>query len=256
MLLKIEGSDDLSGQIYRAIQRAILSGHLKGGARLPSTRGLARELGVSRNTALRAYERLLAEGYATGTVGSGTYVTSVLPETMLRAERAGQLAERGLGATPQLSAFGRRLHDAALAPYLFGRSYGLRYDFRYGVPAVEEFPHELWRRLLLRRARAVSVRSLDYGEEAGYGPLREALAEYLQHARGVVCHPAQVLIVNGSQQALDLATRVLLEPGDGVVIEEPHYPAAYRVFAAAGARLIPGPVDAEGLNAAALPKWS
>jgi GntR family transcriptional regulator/MocR family aminotransferase len=127
------------------------------------------------------------------------------------------------------------------------------YDFRYGVPAVEEFPHELWRRLLMRRVRGASIRSLEYGPQEGYGPLREAIADYVRRVRGVVCEPEQVLVVNGAQQALDLAARVLLEPGDRVVIEEPHFPGARRVFLAAGARLVTVPVDSEGLNAEALP---
>lgn len=95
----------------------------------------------------------------------------------------------------------------------------MRYDFRYGVPAVEELPHDIWRRLLARRARSASLRSLRYGPPEGYGPLREAIADYLRRSRAVVCEPEQIVVANGSQQALDLAARVLLDPGDHVILE-------------------------------------
>jgi GntR family transcriptional regulator/MocR family aminotransferase len=130
----------------------------------------------------------------------------------------------------------------------------LRYDFRYGLPAVEDFPHDIWRRLLTRRARSASLRSLRYGPPEGYGPLREAIADYLRRSRAVICEPEQIVVVNGSQQALDLTARILLDPGDRVVIEEPHYQGARQVFLAAGAELLPGRVDAEGLDVTALPK--
>jgi len=254
MLFSIEGRKDLSRQLYQSIRSAILSGQLIGGSRLPPTRGLAQDLSVSRNTVLLAYDQLLAEGYVEGRVGSGTYVASALPETGLGIAGATRQAAPGERGSHHLSTYGRRLLDESIAPlWTLGQSHGLLYDFRYGVPAVEEFPHELWRRLLMRRARAASVRSLEYGPQEGYAPLREVIADYLQRVRGVVCEPEQVLVVNGSQQALDLAARVLLDPGDRVVIEEPHYPGARRVFLAAGAHLTTGPVDSEGLDVDALP---
>ena len=129
---------------------------------------------------------------------------------------------------------------------------GPRYDFRYGRPAVDEFPREIWRRLLAARARRTSRDAVGYASPSGYGPLRDALAEYLRRARGVSCDAGQILIVNGSQQAFDLAARVLLDPGDGAVVEEPYYPGATVPFEAAGARLIRIPVDAEGLDTARL----
>jgi GntR family transcriptional regulator/MocR family aminotransferase len=249
MLFRIEGTKFLAKQIYQSIRSAILSGELREGSRLPATRALMRDLNVSRNTVLSSYGQLLAEGYVVGRVGSGTYVTPALPNPTLRSKAAGRPRPATDIAGPRLSAYGQRLHDESIAPlWTLGQSHGLLYDFRYGVPAVEEFPHELWRRLLMRRARAASVRSLGYGPQEGYGPLREAIADYVQRVRGVVCEPEQVLVVNGSQQALDLAARVLLDPGDCVAIEEPHYPGARRVFLAAGARLVPALVDSEGLN--------
>jgi GntR family transcriptional regulator/MocR family aminotransferase len=130
----------------------------------------------------------------------------------------------------------------------------LAYDFRYGRPALEAFPQALWTRLVTRRARALSTRSLGYGRPRGLPALREAIADYLRRARGVRADAEQVLIVNGTQQALDLAGRLLLDPGDRVVVEEPGYQAASQLFSALGARLCPTPVDADGLRVAELPR--
>ncbi len=255
MLFRIEGRKLLARQIYQTVRSAILSGELREGSRLPATRELMRDLNVSRNTVLSAYDQLLAEGYVVGRVGSGTYVAPALPEATLRSVGASHPRPLPDTTSPRLSAYGQRLQEESIAPlWTLGQSYGLLYDFRYGVPAVEEFPHEVWRRLLMRRARAASIRSLEYGPHEGYPPLREAIALYVQRVRGVVCEPEQVLVVNGSQQAVDLVARVLLDPGDRVVIEEPHYPGARRVFLAAGAQLIIVPVDPEGLVVDTLPR--
>jgi GntR family transcriptional regulator / MocR family aminotransferase len=257
MFVKLDGSGALYQQLYRSLRRAILAGQLAPGARLPATRTLARELGVSRNTVLIAYEQLLAEGYAVGQAGSGTYVASALPDAMLTtAQTQPEAVPAAPSATPRLSAYGQyaAMHWPILAPGQEPYRTAMRYDFRYGLPAVEEFPHDTWRRLLARRARSASVRSLRYGPPEGYEPLREAIADYLRRSRAVVCEPEQILIVNGSQQALDLAARVLLNPGDWVVIEEPHYQGARQVFLAAGARLLTGVVDTDGLDVSDLPR--
>jgi GntR family transcriptional regulator / MocR family aminotransferase len=256
MFVQLDGEGVLYQQLYHALRRAILTGALAPGVRLPSTRAFAHDLGVSRNTVLLAYDQLLAEGYAVGHTGSGTYVASTLPDVMLSSPQPLESTRNDTATTlPLLSAYGKRLMGRAppTALGLFQHSYTLRYDFRYGVPAVEEFPHPIWRRLLARRGRTASLDSLHYGPPEGHGPLREAIAGYLQRARGVVCNADQVIVVNGSQQALDLTARVLLDAGDGVVIEEPHYQGARQVFLAAGARLLTVPVDAEGLQVAALP---
>jgi GntR family transcriptional regulator/MocR family aminotransferase len=257
MFIKLDGSGALYQQLYRSLRRAILAGQLAPGVRLPATRTLARELGVSRNTVLIAYEQLLAEGYAVGQAGSGTYVASALPDAMLTtAQTLPEVVPASPSAMPRLSAYGQHaaLHWPVLAPGQEPHRAAVRYDFRYGLPAVEEFPHDTWRRLLARRARSASVRSLRYGPPEGYEPLREAIADYLRRSRAVVCEPEQILIVNGSQQALDLAARVLLDPGDWVVIEEPHYQGARQVFLAAGARLLTSVVDADGLDVSDLPR--
>jgi GntR family transcriptional regulator/MocR family aminotransferase len=257
MFVKLDGTGALYQQLYQSLRSAILAGQLAPGTRLPATRTMARELSVSRNTVLLAYEQLLAEGYAVGQTGSGTYVASSLPDAMLTAANVPETLEStSQEAAPRLSTYGR--HAATNSPLNPpsdpARLSALRYDFRYGLPAVEDFPHDIWRRLLTRRARSASLRSLRYGPPEGYGPLREAIADYLRRSRAVICEPEQIVVVNGSQQALDLTARILLDPGDRVVIEEPHYQGARQVFLAAGAELLPGRVDAEGLDVTALPK--
>ncbi|MBI1734055.1 MAG: PLP-dependent aminotransferase family protein [Candidatus Rokubacteria bacterium] len=248
MLVTLRDDGPLSHQVYAALRRAILAGELAAGARLPSTRGLARDLDVSRNTVLLAYDQLLAEGYIGGRPGSGTYVAETLPDAPRPAVGSG--TPRTSARPPRLSAYGRRVVDVrgGTTPRRDGR---VPYDFRYGRPTVAEFPHAVWRRLLARHARPTAA-SMSYGPREGTPALREAIAAYLRRVRGVVCDAARVLVVNGSQQALDLAARVLLDPGDRVVLEEPHYQGARWAFHAAGARLVPVPVDGDGLDVARL----
>lgn len=255
MLLRLDCSGALYEQVYRAMRGAILTGQLSAGSRVPSTRGLASALGVSRNTVLLAYGQLLAEGYVEGRGGSGTYVTSTLPDTILVAASGAPGHVRRASQRPHLSVFGRRIMRQlpGPAPSTLWQGRHLPFDFRYGVPAVAEFPQDLWKRFVARRLESGSVRSLGYGAPEGHRLLREALAKYLQRARALTCRPEQIIIVNGSHQALDLAARVLVDPGDRVVIEDPHSVGAREVFLSAGARLVPGSIDAEGLDVAKLP---
>jgi GntR family transcriptional regulator/MocR family aminotransferase len=253
MLVRLDGSGPLYVQLYRALRTDILSGRLAPGARLPSTRALAAETGVARNTVLLCFEQLLAEGYAVGRRGAGTYVAAELPRDMEFAARSRTAAAPARAGTPHLSSYGRRIvADRSRVPGWTSSRNPIPYDFRYGRPAFADFPHAIWRRLLARRARAASAADLDYGAPAGPPALREVIAEYAQRSRGVVCTPAQIVITHGSQQALDLVARVMLDAGDGVVLEDPHYAGARRVFAAAGAALITVPVDAEGLDIGAV----
>ncbi len=255
MWAKLDGEGPLYQQVYRALRGAILTAELAPASRVPSTRALAADLSVSRNTILLAYEQLLAEGYLTTREGSGTFVAAQLPDEMTAVARSGREPARAQrAAQPHLAAYAHRLLDAARGRAITWEdgSKAPRYDFRYGRPSFYDFPQETWCRILARRARRASVRQLDYGDPGGRAELREAITEYLLRSRGVVCTPEQVLIVNGSQQALDLTARVLLDPGDGVALEEPHYPGARLAFAAAGARLVAAPVDGDGVRCADL----
>jgi GntR family transcriptional regulator/MocR family aminotransferase len=243
--LRLDGNGPLHRQAYRALRAAILERRLAPGAKLPATRALARELGLSRNTVLAAYEQLVAEGYAQARTGSGTRVCETLPP---RPTRAG--AGRSRREPPRLSAFGTRLAAGVPrthASWSLPRE-PLPYDFRYGEPAYADLPLATWSRLLGRRARRLSVRRLAYQPPGGAPELREALASYLARARGVRAAPEQVIVVHGSQQAIDLATRLLVDAGDTVVLEEPHYTGFSFCLTALGAKPVFVPVDAEGLR--------
>jgi GntR family transcriptional regulator/MocR family aminotransferase len=258
--LELDGEGPLYQQAYRSLRRAILEGILVAGARLPATRALAREAGVSRNTLLQAYEQLLDEGYVVARAGSGTYVAATLPDERVAAApsagrpRAGVAEERTVTG-PALSAHAGRIQAGAPRS---GVSWGmprrhLPYDFRYGEPAYADLPLDTWCRLLGRRARRASAARLAYGDPAGAPELRRALATYLRRARGVACAPEQVLITCGTQQAIDLVARVLVDPGERVALEEPHYTGLSFALGAWGAELVSVPVDDHGLCVAELP---
>lgn len=241
-----KSGEPLFRQVYSGLRQAVLSGALPAGGRLPSTRDLSEQLGVSRTVVLLAYDQLLAEGFVEGRSGSGTYVSEGLRNTSrARATRSTKL---------RLSRFGSAAVDAMGAvdtPQAPRKA--LLYDFAYGRSDVETFPFERWRRILLKHMRMAPVRQFDYGDAIGSLVLREAICNHLRRSRAVVCDPSEVIVVNGSQQALDLITRVLVERGDRVVIEDPHYNGTREVLLAAGAQLIPVPVDRDGLLTTHLP---
>jgi GntR family transcriptional regulator/MocR family aminotransferase len=243
-----KSSDSLTRQIYRALRDGILAGRLAGGLRLPSTRALADDLGVSRNTVVAAFDQLVAEGYVESRVGRGTRVSRTLPEQLLRARtrprvrvvtRAAANAPSARGQ--QLVAHARRksaVEDGTVA-------------FAPGVPALDLFPWAIWGRLVTSRARGLGAAAAGYTDSLGWRPLREAVARYVGVARGVACTADQVVIVGGSQQGLDLVARVVTDPGDSAWIEDPGYHGALGAFAAAGLRITGVPVDADGLSVAA-----
>lgn len=243
-----EATEPLFRQLYERLRAAVLAGELRPGTRLPSTRALAAALGVSRNTVMAAFEQLLAEGYLEGRVGAGTYVTHTLPDELLTLRQRMRPVEAAPGSAKPLSRRGKML---TATPVSYSRAAGPPRAFRIGVPAADAFPFELWSRLVARRWRIAPHELLGYGEPAGYRPLREAIAAYLAVARGVRCDAGQVVIVGGSQQALDLAARLLLDDGDAVWMEEPGYQGARAAFRGAGARVVAVPVDGEGLDVAA-----
>lgn len=218
-------------------REAISSGNLRSGTRLPPTRELAAELGVARNTVALAYERLMAEGYLDGRVGSGTYVTEGLP----RAKIVGHDVP-----VRRPSTRGQRMLNAGI-----GVVASSTLPLTPGLPALDQFPFALWARMIGRFWRAEPQRLLPYGNPAGYLPLRKALAIYLRAARGISCEPEQVLIVSGSQAGIDTAARVLLDPGDTVWVEDPGYVAGRSALAANGARLAPIPIDPHGMDTGA-----
>lgn len=234
---------------YEELRAAILEGRLHPGSRLPATRDLARSYRISRSTVIAAFEQLKSEGYVEGRTGSGTYVSHVLPETLLQAARP-RREERLPHRRVSLSSYARRLPPFRASPVRPVRA------FRANQPALDQFPTTLWAQVAARRLRRVSAQLLAGGDPLGYRPLREAVADYLNTSRGVKCRADQVLIVSGAQEALDRSARVLLNPGESVWMEEPGYPGAAVVFRALGARICPVPVNSEGLDLeSAIQRW-
>jgi GntR family transcriptional regulator/MocR family aminotransferase len=232
-------------QLYDAIRRAILTKQLHPESRLPSTRSLAADLAVSRNTVLLAFEQLLAEGYLESRVGSGTFVASAVPDELLHTAARRRVPA---AAAPVRRPIARRAR--ALPPTVMTTS-DKRRAFEPALPALDLFPIQLWTRLIAKqwsRNGPALLDSLAYGDAAGHLRLRSAIAEYVGATRGVACEAAQVIITNGLQHSLEMICRVLLEPGENVWFEDPGYPAARSALAAAGAQVVLVPVDSDGLD--------
>lgn len=237
----IEDGRTLQQQIYSAIRECILDGRLAAGSRLPSTRALAAELGVSRNTALLALDQLRAEGYVVARRGAGVFVARQLPE----APPLSASPLPGAGTRPPFSARGYLL-SRTTAPDRRPGGVAPR-AFRLGTPALDLFPRQTWERLVRECLRASGAPQRDYGSLAGERSLREAIAELVQ-ARGTRCSPDQVQIVAGAQRGLDLAFHLLLDPGDDAWMETPGYPGAHAALISAGANVVPMPVDEDGMR--------
>ncbi len=227
--------------LRNALRAEILNGRLAPGSRLPASRDLARQYRLSRGTILTAIDELRAEGYLDGRRGSGTYISRILPEHLLQSQQAPERDFKPGTQYPQhLSAFAARVRP--FSHHTCSDSIA----FRTGLPALDLFPTTLWAQVTARRLRAASTRLLLGCGARGFPPLRAAVAEYVRSSRGVVCSADQVLIVSGIQEGLDLAARLLLDPGDKVLVEDPGYQGAYAAFRSAGARIVPVPLDREG----------
>ena len=236
----------LHRQIYDAYRTAIVDGSLRPGQRIPSTRVLASEIRVSRFPVLNAYAQLLAEGYFESRVGAGTVVSSSLPEQFTSSVTSGtRLATTRSGPRPVASR-SSILPRPQRSPWLQGWG-----AFCVGQVAFDQFPLNVWSNLVARRCRNMDAKSFHYGHQMGFKPLRDTIASYLRTARSLRCEAEQVMIVSGSQQALEISARVLLDPGSRVWVEEPGYRLARDAFALTGSHLVPVPVDKEGLDVAA-----
>ncbi|MBW4576892.1 MAG: PLP-dependent aminotransferase family protein [Aphanothece sp. CMT-3BRIN-NPC111] len=242
----------LNRQLYEELRQAILSGRLLPQERIPSTRELAKSLGISRTTVTQSYEQLLSEGYLETIIGSGTFVCAQLPDDLLRSTPVNE-AEKITRPPIKLSKYGSELAQIDVSLI---REPNKTISFRYGRPAFDQFPIKLWRKLLSRHCRSNS-NWLDYATDSlGYKHLREAIARYLSRSRAVECSPDQVLITNGTQQALYLVTRLLLDPGEAIALEDPGYLSARRIFLTQGAQLLPVAVDESGLVVKELANYS
>lgn len=278
----------LHRQIYDSIRGAILSGRLRSGEKLPSTRALSQTLGIARATVTMSFDSLLSEGYIEASVGAGTFVSRALPEELMLP--AAPLVDPATleASTPKVKARvrGRKRKDGGESGSSTGSSssssesqsaadadkvqgYRLSWyatalrsrqwlnfsadepevQLSFGRPAMTEFPMRVWNQLLLQHARKRNLGLLDSpANAAGFMPLREQLAAYLSRVRAVACTPEQVIIVNGSQQGIDLVARVLIDRGDDVCIEDPGYIGAQKSFEAMGANVLPIPVDKQGIS--------
>src|SRR6476661_9153 len=249
----------LHRQIHERIRGTILSGSLAPGTRLPSSRTLATDLGVSRTTVEVAFAQLEAEGFLIRKVGAGTYVASAIPaaDRPPQKPRVAAVPPPARSAGEPLSARGRLAIAAASRAEIWVRRMNHPFPeameqpnrrlFARGLPSLASVPLRTWRRLIAHRARLWHGESLGHGNAAGYRPLREALVTYLATARGVSCDWRQIIILNSSHQAVDLAARLLLDPGDPVWLEEPGYLGAWAPLHGAGATIVSVPVDDEGL---------
>jgi GntR family transcriptional regulator/MocR family aminotransferase len=227
----------LTNWLYGELRSAILDGRLAPGARLPASRDFASQYGLSRGTVVSVLERLQAEGYVSSRVGFGTWVNRVEAPRPARPAAA-------------IPAYIRRVLSTYKRPQPWIDTAfveGIR-PFRIGVPAINEFPSEIWGRIAADRARKFGPWLKKEADRRGYRPLREAIAEYLRTSRGVRCAAEQIVVVSGIQQALDLLARLLLKKGDPIWMEDPGYFGARIAFDNVGARLIAVPVNEEGLS--------
>jgi GntR family transcriptional regulator/MocR family aminotransferase len=240
MYLELDGEGALYHQLARALKHAIVSGRIMPGSRLPSTRELANELRISRNTVKAAYQSLHLDRLAESRIGAGTRVSHlVAPHALARTRRPVAAQSRFVERTRKMPPYASRR-----------RVPNLRYDLQYGEPLVNGSLATAWRTEV---ARAVANFDWRYPPSEGVPKLRQAVAEHAKLRRGVACDAEDIVIVAGAQQAVSLLTRVLLNEGDNVVVEDPGYDLAGRAMSAHGANVIAVPVDAQGLVVDALP---
>ncbi|NMX63904.1 PLP-dependent aminotransferase family protein [Pseudomonas sp. WS 5021] len=258
--IELDRRQGLTRQLYEALRQRVLDGRLASGTRLPASRDLAAALGISRNSVVRAYDQLYAEGFIEGRVGDGTYVAQL--EKKLSTKVSTGLST---GLSPALSTIHADLpgfsssaviHSGALgrleSNHLPLPPAGPPRAFRVGVPAFDLFPFDVWAKLNAAFWRKPNLQQLCYGDPAGDARLRGLIAAYLRSSRGMQCTAEQIVITSGAQQAISLCAQLLVEPGDGVAIENPGYRAAGHAFAIAGAKLQGVAVDAGGIDCTAL----
>lgn len=269
--IELDPRQGLSKQLYEILRRQILDGRLSSGMRLPASRDLAKSLAISRNSVMRAFDQLYAEGFIEGRVGDGTYVAQLAGRhAALQRNAPGKLSTNlptGLhtGLCTGLSTFSventqnlpnQVIHNPALQRvekhHLNEPPDDRPKAFRVGVPAFDLFPFALWGKLYASFWRKPNLDQLGYGAAAGEWRLRELVAAYLRSSRGLGCTAEQIVITSGAQHAISLCAQLLVTPGEGVAVENPGYRAAGHAFALAGARLQGVAVDSEGMRCADL----
>ena len=262
----LDPAKGLSHQLYQALRLRVLDGRLTSGSRLPASRDLASALRISRNSVVRAYDQLYAEGFIEGRIGDGTYVAQ-LPEKALPIKKLSTKLSTGFSTdlptglstkSPKTAGItsSKVIHNLAMKRIegnpMHTPPSGPPRAFRVGVPAFDLFPFGVWAKLQAAFWRKPDLQLLCYGEAAGEMRLRGLIAAYLRSSRGLSCTPEQIVITSGAQQGISLCAQLLVDPGDGVAVENPGYRAARLAFAVAGANLHGVTVDNEGLNCAEL----
>ena len=240
--------EPLHQQIYRHLREAVLTGTLSPGSRLPSTRVLAEDLGVSRTTVLAAYDQLLAEGYVEGQVGSGTRIARHLPDELLQAPSP---ARRRVPPPPRpvvISSDATGDHPSIFGPEFRLPTKDWKACFRLGLPALDLVPFNIWARLVSKHVRRAARETVDYHDVLGLPRLRRAIAAHIAVSRGISCAPDQIVICAGAQAAIDLVARALLKPGDRALVEDPCHLGFAGVIDAAGATLTRRAVDEAGMT--------
>lgn len=234
-----QGSGRLLHELHTQLKAAILDGRLKSGLRLPSTRTLADQHGVSRNTAVAAYELLLSEGYVTSRAGAGNYVSD-----LIRVMSSKPAARLDPASDTRLSPYSRATAESQPMP----SKWRPQFNFEVGVPDMSQFRFDLWHRLATRSIRSMSRNPSRYGNSQGQYPLRAAIARHVSFTRAVACSADSIVVTNGAQQAFDLLARTLVTPGKTTVaVESPGYLPTQSALAAAGAKIVPVRVDDEGM---------
>lgn len=235
----------LQEQLQHQLTQWICSGRLAPGTRLPASRRLSSELGISRNTVMIVLDQLRSEGFLESFAGKGVFVTSELPSGV---KGVSEINWRRKSKLPALSDFGKQLNETPLTEH------GQVLPFTPGVPALEAFPTKVWGQIQRRHQDRVGL--MGYDGNQGYAPLRESLAEYLRLSRGVRCTPRQIIVTQGAQQAISLCAQVLLNEGEAVLVENPGYIGARKAFNARRAKLVPCPLGASGIDVNAIQRIS
>ena len=255
--LRPDSDVPLHRQVYEQIRTAVLTGRVRSHQKLPASRQLAQSLGISRTTVIQSYAQLISEGYLETRRGAGTFVSAEIPDSLLTTSivKTSQHLLSSAPSTPDsffLSTYGQRLFTTATP----SERTQDRLSFRYWRPDLSLFPIKQWQRLVNRCSLADTSWMTYSAEPMGYEPLRAAISTYISQARAVTCEPSQILITQGTQQALGLVAQVLLNEGDAIALEDPGYLSARKVFSSHGAVPMPIPVDGEGLSVEALEKLS
>lgn len=255
LLLLDEGilkENSIKDSVYHTIRNAILDGRISTGIKLPSTRALAEMMSISRNSVIAGFERLTDEGYLYSKQGSGTYVSANIPDELVRTTNNPHATEHleytALNLNPMVNSLASSWNQSR-------PNTNKHQIFNIGIGCVDQFPHELWGRLLGRVWRKSKHVITHYNHPDGYSPLKQLLVDYVRSTRGVHCSEKQIIIVNGTQQAINLAARVLLKQGDKVWLDDPGYDSAKAILMGQGAKIIPIPSDDEGMDIAYAAKY-